>query len=132
MNFHRIALMAAVLAVPCTANAFWFGSNGSCGGCNACAPSGDTCCESSCGSHGGSFGGCFSHLFSHSCCGSCGGWSMGCGCESNCGCSSCGCGHEVSSCGCGGEMKEESKPESAAAPTPAKEEKKEAAKSGKK
>ncbi len=36
MNFHRIVLMVVVLAVPCTANAFWFGSNGSCGSCGSC------------------------------------------------------------------------------------------------
>ena len=36
MNFQRIALMVAVLAVPCSANAFWFGSNGSCGGSYLC------------------------------------------------------------------------------------------------
>jgi hypothetical protein len=62
---------------------------------------------------------------------------MGCGCESSCGCghegggcSSCGNGHEGSSCGCGGDVKEESKSENSAAPTPApaKQEKKEAAK----
>jgi len=133
MNFHRIALMVAVLSVPCTANAFWFGSNGSCGGCNSCS-SCDSCCDNSCGSHGGSFGGshgsfggCFSRLFSHASCGSCGGcFSCGCGCEQSCGCeSSCGCGHE-SSCGCGGEVKEEGEHQSepsAAAPTESKEEK---------
>ena len=36
MNFQRIALMVAVLAVPCSAKAFWFGSNGSCGGSYLC------------------------------------------------------------------------------------------------
>jgi len=139
MNFHRIALIVAVLAVPCSAKAFWFGGNGSCGGCNSCAQSCDSCCESSCGSHGGSFGGCFSRMFSHGSCGSYGGWSMGCGCQSNCGCGheSCGCSscgnghHEGSSCGCGGEVKHESKdesheegsPEAAAPPAPMKNEK---------
>src|SRR3954453_10675284 len=89
MNFRRIALMVAILAVPCTANAFWFGGNGSCGGQGGC---GSSCCESSCdcdhsscGSHGGSFGGCFSHLFSHVSCGSCGGCSVGWGCQRSCG-----------------------------------------------
>jgi hypothetical protein len=131
MNFHRIALIVAVLAVPCSANAFWFGGNGSCGGCNSCAQS--------CGSHGGSFGGCFGRIFSHGCCGSHGGHSMGCGCESSCDCGheSCGCsngGHEGSSCGCGGEVKGESHSDDASdrAPAPAKEEKKEAAKNDKK
>ena len=150
MNLQRIALMVAVLAVPCSANAFWGGSNGSCGGrAVCCAPA----CEPSCGSHGGSFGGCLSRVFSHGCCGSHGGFfghrhscgcevscgcqsSCGCGCESSCGCEqkSCGCGSnsgcsscggssEGSSCGCGGEVKSESKPEAAApAPAPAQEE----------
>src|SRR3954468_13919804 len=69
MNFRRIALMVAILAVPCTANAFWFGGNGSCGSCGGqggCGSSCESSCDcghSSCGSHGGSFGGCLSHLF---------------------------------------------------------------------
>ena len=99
MNFHRIALIVAVLAVPCTANAFWFGSNGSCGGCSSCAPAAAaavsravvaTVVLSVVASAA------FSRMVR---CGSCGGFSMGCGCQSSCGCeSSCGCGHE--SCGC--------------------------------
>src|SRR5262245_21750025 len=140
MNFHRIALMVAVLAVPCTANAFWFGGScGSCGGCNSCASSCDSCggFSGGCGSHGGCFGGCLGRLFSHGSCGSCGGWSCGCqscgcvrscGCghESSCGCSSCGCGSEGSSCGCGGEVKEgnHAEPAMAAPAAPAKDEKK--------
>ena len=71
MNFHRFALIVAVLAVPCSANAFWMGSHGSCGGCNSCAPACSTCAPT-CGSHGGSFGGCLGRIFSHGCSGSCG------------------------------------------------------------
>jgi hypothetical protein len=130
MSFHRIALMVAVLAMPCTANAFWFGGHGSCGGCGSdCGCCSDDCGCNSCGSHGGSFGGCFRGLFSHGSCGSFGGCFSGCsscGCECGCGCeSSCGCGsHESCGCGCGGEVKEggEQKEAAPAAPTEAKPE----------
>jgi hypothetical protein len=120
MNFSRIALFVVALALPCTANAGWFGGScGSCGGCNM-----------SCGSCG-SCGGCFSGLFSgsHGSCGSCGGCyscccHQSCGCESqSCGCSSCG--SEVkSSCGCDASSSSDAKTEAAPAAPSTKDEKK--------
>jgi hypothetical protein len=140
MNFQRIVLIVAVLAFPCTANAFVFGSKGSCGSQGGWS-------SDSCGSHGswghgsfgshgsngghggfgsgGSFGGCFRRLF-HGSCGSHGGCASDCGCQS-CGCdnhdSGCGCEGNHDGCGCGGEMKDggEAKSESHAEPEKAED-----------
>jgi hypothetical protein len=120
MSFSRIALIVAVLAVPCNAHAFFGGSCGSWGG-GSCGSNGGWSHGSN-GSHG-SCGGFFSGLFSgshgscgsyggHGSCGSCGGCHQSCGCEQkSCGCEekSCGC-EQKSDCGCsscGGEVKSE-------------------------
>lgn len=136
--FYRIALVVAVVAFPCTANAFFGGSCGSCGGSSCGSHGGFRMPSISLGSHGsnGSCGGCFKGLFSgsHGSCGSCGGCQT-CGCSS-CGCETKSCGCEAKSCGCekksdcgcsscGGEVKSEgcgcgaSKDEAKAEPAPA-------------
>jgi hypothetical protein len=122
MSFSRIALIVAVLAIPCNAQAFFgsHGSGGSWGGSHGSSGS----FGSFGGSHGsrgsfGSFGGSFGSYGSHGGCNNC--------CEKSCGCESkdCGCGGEVKSngCGCNGSAKTEAKMEPAPA-APATEEKK--------
>ena len=112
MNFHRIALIVAVLAVPCSANAFWFGSNGSCGGCGSCAPACSSCCGSSSGAAEVMAASVVaSAAFSRMVAAAAAVAAVANAAVSSCGCQSCGCAHEscgvLESCGCGGEVKEE-------------------------
>jgi hypothetical protein len=144
MSFSRIALIVAILAVPCTANAGWgsFGSNGgSFGGSHGSRGSFGGSFGGSHGSHG-SNGGCFGGLFSgsHGSCGShggcqtccqpaCGCEAKSCGCEekkSDCGCSNCGGEVKSSGCGCGAstEASSDAKVEPAPAAPSTKEEQK--------
>jgi hypothetical protein len=135
MSFSRIALIVAVLAIPCNAQAFFgsHGSGGSWGGSHGSSGS----FGSFGGSHGsrgsfGSFGGSFGSHGSHGSNGGCHNCCQKSCCEKSCGCESkdCGCGGEVKSsgCGCNGgsttEVATEAKSEPAPAAEPKVEEKK--------
>jgi hypothetical protein len=113
MSFSRIALIVAVLAIPCNAHAF-FGSHGSAGSWGGSHGSNGSF-GSFGGSHGsggsfGSFGGSFGSFGSHGSSGGC----HNC-CEKSCGC-------EAKDCGCGGAASSDAKMEPAPA-APSKEEK---------